>query len=367
MTSRFVIPILQRSLQTLSSKNYLKIHRITGVESLCTSNGILWRPYSERSTEINMSNKALIPLKKNRPRRKKTSLEKTVVKSGFWNVVALATAEEYDLDAMYKSLVNNENYKPSSLFETLHQCDTNFEFLHAVARYKVDNETRELFIFREGSFVVWNVSDLEIRNILSFVQNFEIHPYSESIVKNETEVMPYTYSINSNRTSLLQNGNICLTQDEEKTALDKYTYSNGMIASVKLGVWEALLDEFIESIEPVTVDLKLGKRITITREELLKKTGELYALKHRINLSSDLLDVPDFYWEREELEHLYLNTVRYFSVPKRTKVINDKLNHCIELVELLSSHLSDKHHVRLEWMVIILIAVEVLFEVLRFL
>lgn len=74
--------------------------------------------------------------------------------------------------------------------------DTNFEFLHAVARYKVDNETRELFIFREGSFVVWNVSDLEIRNILSFVQNFEIHPYSESIVKNETEVMPYTYSIN---------------------------------------------------------------------------------------------------------------------------------------------------------------------------
>lgn len=144
----------------------------------------------------------------------------------------------------------------------------------------------------------------------------------------------------------MQNGNICLTQEETKCPLDKYTYSNGMISSVKLGVWEALLDEFIESIEPVTVvsdfeqslilrvfirgyllyicchlqDLKLGNRIRITRKELLRKTGELYALKHRINLSSDLLDVPDFYWEREELERLYLNTCRYFSVPKRTRV-----------------------------------------------
>lgn len=82
MTHRFVISIVQRSLQTLSSKNYLEIYRITAVQSLCTSNRILWRPYSERSTEMSVTNKALIPLKKNRPRRKKTSLEKTVVKSG---------------------------------------------------------------------------------------------------------------------------------------------------------------------------------------------------------------------------------------------------------------------------------------------
>ena len=70
-------------------------------------------------------------------------------------------------------------------------------------------------------------------------------------------------------------------------------------------------------------DLKRGHRITISRKDLLKKTGELYALKHKINLSSDLLDVPDFYWDREELENFYLNTTRYFSIPRRTKVINN--------------------------------------------
>jgi uncharacterized Rmd1/YagE family protein len=47
--------------------------------------------------------------------------------------------------------------------------------------------------------------------------------------------------------------------------------------------------------------------------------------------------------------------------------MNEKMNHCIELVELLSSHLSDRHHVRLEWMIIILIMVEVGFETLHYL
>lgn len=132
----------------------------------------------------------------------------------------------------------------------------------------------------------------------------------------------------------------------------------------------------------------MGKRIKISREEVLKKIGELYALKHSINLSSDLLDVPDFYWEREELETLYLNTCRYFNIPRRTKVrfglysrfyrihffnsvsflqvINEKLNHCIELVDLLSSHLSDRHHIRLELMIIALIMIEVGFEIIHY-
>ncbi|KAG0410476.1 hypothetical protein HPB47_012399, partial [Ixodes persulcatus] len=42
-------------------------------------------------------------------------------------------------------------------------------------------------------------------------------------------------------------------------------------------------------------------------------------------------------------------------------VMNEKLTHCCELMELLSHHLEDKHHVRLEVMIIVLIMVEVLY------
>lgn len=47
------------------------------------------------------------------------------------------------------------------------------------------------------------------------------------------------------------------------------------------------------------------------------------------------------------------------------KVMNEKLNHCIELADLVASNLNDIHHVRLEWMIIILIMVEVAFEMIH--
>ena len=98
---------------------------------------------------------------------------------------------------------------------------------------------------------------------------------------------------------------------------------------------------------------------------MLKKQGELFSLRHLINLSSDLLDTPDFYWDRENLETLYHKTCNHLNVSKRTRVMNEKLNHCCELVELLSRQLTDAHHTRLEWMIIALITIEVGFEVVH--
>jgi glutathione synthase len=98
---------------------------------------------------------------------------------------------------------------------------------------------------------------------------------------------------------------------------------------------------------------------------VLQKTGEILALRHLINLASDLLDTPDFYWDREQLESLYLATCSHLAVAKRTKIVNEKLSHCLELMELIGTHLNNEHEARLEWIIIILIGIEICFEVLH--
>lgn len=117
----------------------------------------------------------------------------------------------------------------------------------------------------------------------------------------------------------MKDGDIVLAQKAGN--LDKYTFSNAMAQSVKLGIWEASLNRYVDSIEFVTEDLKAGKKLRMTQQEVLMKQGELFALRHRINLSSDLLDTPDFYWERDDLENLYQQICGYFSIAKRTRVI----------------------------------------------
>lgn len=86
------------------------------------------------------------------------------------------------------------------------------------------------------------------------------------------------------------------------------------------------MEKYIDTIEFVTEDLKKGNKIKVTQEEALRKHGELFALRHVINLSSDLLDVPDFYWDRDRLEVLYTSTCSYFSIAKRTRVRMNNLN-----------------------------------------
>lgn len=178
-------------------------------------------------------------------------------------------------------------------------------------------------------------------------------------------MMYYNYT-KDHQLATLRNNNFYVTKSEENNVLEKYTFSNAMSMSVKLGIWEASLEDYVDSMAYVTEDLKQGNKFKITRPEMLRKTGELFALRHLINLSSDLLDTPDFYWDREQLENLYSQTINYFSISKRTRVMNEKLNHCVELADLITSNLNDIHHVRLEKIIIYLIMIEVCFEIVHY-
>ncbi|OXU26481.1 hypothetical protein TSAR_003607 [Trichomalopsis sarcophagae] len=298
---------------------------------------------------------------KKRPLRKKKTVtdEDEATMPGFWTVKALATADEYNLESLMNGLLKQNLYTPMEIRSSAKPFP---DAIQAVAKYEIGNEPREIYFFREGTAVMWNITDLECSNLLQFIKQYEENSYSNELVQAEGEVMLYSYT-ESGKRSHLKEGDIFLSPDAN---LDKYTFSNAISQSVKLGIWEASLDHYVDSIEFITEDLKRGRRIKMSRQEVLRKQGELFALRHLINLSSDLLDTPDFYWERDDLETLYQQTCAYFSIAKRTRVVNEKLNHCVELVELLSSHLSDRHHVRLEWMIIVLIMVEVGFEILHY-
>lgn len=85
-------------------------------------------------------------------------------------------------------------------------------------------------------------------------------------------------------------------------------------------ILEAMLDDYIDGLANVTSDLKDGRRIKMSRAAVLQRTGELFALKHLINLDSDLLETPDFYWDHHALEQLFTKTCSNFSIAKRKRV-----------------------------------------------
>lgn len=294
-----------------------------------------------------------------RPARKKTPRVKEDAKEHVNNVVAYAVAEELDLSQLRKALTVQGLYQI---------CDLPVDVLDAVyvkAKYTVDETHREIFFFRDGSAVFWSMPEVERGEVLKSLVKHSLEPYDRSLVIHEREEMDLLYI--KSATGLLgdtiqMNGEI----EEGQMTLEKYAFSNALAQSVKLSIWEAFLERMVDSIESVTEDLRDGGKIRLSRRSVLRKTGELFALRHLINLSSDLLDTPDFYWDRATLEPLYLCVYNHLAISRRTRVMNERLSHCCELTDLLSSQLNDAHHTRLEVMIIILILVEVAFETVHY-
>ncbi|KAI3367530.1 hypothetical protein L3Q82_026380 [Scortum barcoo] len=272
--------------------------------------------------------------------------------------IAFATADQYHLPTLCHDLINHGFHEID-----LPRDASNVLVISTDMAAKPD-DCALMFFFREGSVVFWNVEEKTMKQVLRTLEHHEIQPYEVALVHWENEEINYTVGEGNTK---LERGNFILSDqiDPHEAVLEKFAFSNALCLSVKLAIWEVSLDNFVESIQSIPETLKSGKRVKLSSAEVMKKIGELFTLRHCINLRSDLLLTPDFYWDRENLEKLYDKTCQFLSINRRVNVVNEKLEHCTQLTDLMRSHLSEKHSLRLEWMIVILITIEVLFELAK--
>ncbi|XP_048344684.1 required for meiotic nuclear division protein 1 homolog [Sphaerodactylus townsendi] len=272
---------------------------------------------------------------------------------------AFATADEYHLSNLCHDLTSQGYVEVTTLPR-----DAANVLVIGTENTMKEYDPGIIFFFREGSVVFWNTEEKTMKNIMQVLERHEIQPYEVALIHWENEEINYR---RGEGPSKLHRGEILINSelDIDEVTLEKFAFSNALCLSVKLAIWEASLDNFVESIQSIPEILKSRRKVKLSHADVMQKIGELFALRHHINLSSDLLITPDFYWDREHLEQLYDKTCQFLSINRRVKVMNEKLQHCTELTDLMRSHLSEKHALRLEWMIVILITIEVMFELGR--
>ncbi|NXN91326.1 RMND1 protein, partial [Rhinopomastus cyanomelas] len=290
------------------------------------------------------------------PRTKQPSRANQPLLSDMKNLMqctAFATADEYHLGNLCHDLTSHGYVEITSL-----PTDASNVLVIGTEKSAKEDDSGMMFFFREGAVVFWNVEEKCVKSIMQMLEEHEIQPYEVALVHWENEELNYRLGEGQSK---LHKGEILLNSelDSDEVVLQKFAFSNALCLSVKLAIWESLLDNFVESIQSIPEILKSRRKVKLSHADVMQKIGELFALRHRINLSSDLLITPDFYWDREKLEELYDKTCRFLNINRRVKVMNEKLQHCMELTDLMRNHLNEKHALRLEWMIVILITIEV--------
>ena len=145
----------------------------------------------------------------------------------------------------------------------------------------------------------------------------------------------------------------------------KLAFSHGLAQSVKLSVFEGIVKKTIDMTRSIPEQLSRYGRIPLSKKEIQCKMGELFIERSSINLHFDVLDVPEYFWDHSDLEPLYTMIATHLDLETRVDVLNRRLDIIHDLFGVLGNELNHQHASRLEWIVIILILIEVTLSLFR--
>lgn len=229
----------------------------------------------------------------------------------------------------------------------------------------------EMFIFTYGIVVFWNFTERQEKDVLadltfarigggggstatdssSSQKPLVVRPIDDQDI--ETEELHFIYSPETNRPRIY-NDMITLKSGDH---MIKLAMSHAVAQSTKLSRFEARMDVNMHDVKHVPKMLALTGKLGLKREEVLKISGKLFKLRVDVNLSSNVLDTPEFFWEDEpSLNPLYTAVREYLEIEQRILVLNERAKVFLELTDIIADSIAEGNMSRITWIIIILIA-----------
>ncbi|KAK8162201.1 hypothetical protein IWX90DRAFT_434963 [Phyllosticta citrichinensis] len=220
----------------------------------------------------------------------------------------------------------------------------------------------EMFVFSYGVVVFWNFTERQEKDILAdltFSQSINrvllvTRPQREEDF--ETEEFHFEYNPNIPRPRVY-NDMITLRSSDH---MIKLAISHAIAQSTKLCFFEERMAHIMLEAQYVPRRLALTGKLGMKREDVVKILGRLFSSRVDVNLSSNMLDVPNFFWDSEPTLHpLYAAVREYLEIKPRIQVLNERCRVFLDLAEILSDSIADKKMTRITWIIIVLIVLSI--------
>jgi uncharacterized Rmd1/YagE family protein len=254
--------------------------------------------------------------------------------------VSYCTASRYELSAIAQYF-KKQAYKTSFYRDVLH--------------ITAPESNTDMFFFNQGCFVSWGLKKHQEQLIVETLKEFSIQP----IENIETDYFVYRYGEEVALASHEKLNMDMITLDSDSVQL-KLAISYGLAQSIKLEYYEALIQRTIQSNRHIPSELAKHGKIRMSRTAISKRIGEIFMQRSYVNLNSEFLDVPEYFWRFPSMETYYLMVEEFLEITNRVETLNRKLDTLYEIFDVLTNQLQHKHSSLLEWIIILLIFLEIL-------
>ncbi|PGH30648.1 hypothetical protein GX50_06600 [[Emmonsia] crescens] len=213
--------------------------------------------------------------------------------------------------------------------------------------------TPEVFLFDYGTVVIWGMTPAQETRFLREVSKFA----SAVLSTEDTQIENFNFYYTRDYQARIYNDFISL--QDPHNYMTKLAISHALSQSVKTSLFEDLVSETIAKTSPLPAQIAETGSVNLTRRQINMQIGELFILRINIHLQGSVLDSPELMWAEPQLEPVYQAVRSYLEMDQRVGLLTERLDVIADLLAVLKDQLSHRHGEYLEWIVIILIAAEI--------
>jgi uncharacterized Rmd1/YagE family protein len=226
------------------------------------------------------------------------------------------------------------------------------------------NTKTDIYFFKHGTFVTWGLTSREEQRLLQQIAAFSV----ETVEENKIEVGCFIYKIGK-KTNIASHERlnvdiITISHEEADNPQIKLAISYGLAQSVKLELHEELIQKTINNNNFIPYELAKKGQILLSRRAISKRIGEIFIERSSVNLNSEYLEAPEYFWEYAHLESYYVMTEQFLDIPKRVAALNSKLDVLHDMFDMLNKQLEYRYSSMLESIIILLIVIEIVVSII---
>jgi uncharacterized Rmd1/YagE family protein len=236
--------------------------------------------------------------------------------------------------------------------------------IHDLSVKFYDPHVSEVFVFEFGAVVCWGFWRGEERDLLDRIADFVTQERiaQAAVLDNEDDVAFIVTPSSPLLSPGEQTPDISISSDvlqlsDITTTEQRLAISFAMGQSCVLAVFESQIEMKIPKYNALPLTLSRFGKVSMTCAMVGQMIGELFVIKHDLNLHTDILDTPDFFWEQEKYMKEYDLAWNYLEMTSRVDVLNKRMDMIKDLLDMLQRQVEHNELMRLDWMIIWLIII----------
>lgn len=205
-----------------------------------------------------------------------------------------------------------------------------------------------LYIAHYGVVAFFGMHEIQMSETLEYIRRFSENPFAERLTEEfkvrEQDGLHFEFDL------------LTIPDISEKSL---HVIFFNMAQSLALDYYLKVAEGILNKLKGFAKELEVHGKLHLSKKQMLKFVGHSLSMKNAVTENLYIFDSPQLVWEDEYLDQIHVGLVRHFDLRLRFKEVENTFSVIDDNLHTFHEVLQHRESAMLEWIIILLILIEV--------